>query len=350
MRRGAWTNRAIARRLSAGLHVQARHRHRRPAQRPGLRRRLHRRLRRHHADRRPHLLLRQSGLRPPRHHRAPRGHRAELRHLFLHYGLKIGPDLIAAEARRFHLDQPTGIDLPYETRRMLIPDPEWKKAHDGRGLVCRRHRQHGHRPGFHGGHAPARWRAWSPRSPAAKPRPSPRCCTIRTAPPQHTEPIGLAPGQYAAILDGMEGCTTHGTAKIFNATCPTHPRPADRRQDRHRPDRRGTGTPSTSRGSSASRPIDDPQIAVAVAIEGDTPGENFAGGRYAAPVAQAVLKTWFEKSATPCRCPQDAPRRQLTVRPALRLSAAQSAAGPVSNRPARPRNTACGSGQVTRGP
>jgi hypothetical protein len=35
---------------------------------------------------------------------------------------------------------------------------------------------------------------------------------------------------------------------------------------------------------------------MAVAIEGDTPGESFAGGLYSAPVAQAVLKAWFEKS------------------------------------------------------
>ncbi|UPA28540.1 MAG: penicillin-binding protein 2 [Verrucomicrobiota bacterium] len=34
---------------------------------------------------------------------------------------------IAQEARRFRLDQPTGIELPFETHRMTIADPEWKK-------------------------------------------------------------------------------------------------------------------------------------------------------------------------------------------------------------------------------
>ena len=42
-------------------------------------------------------------------------------------GLKIGVETIAAEARRFHLDQRTGIDLPGEPHRMIIPDTEWKK-------------------------------------------------------------------------------------------------------------------------------------------------------------------------------------------------------------------------------
>jgi len=40
---------------------------------------------------------------------------------FYTYGLRIKPAVIATEARRFHLDHPTGIDLPYEVQRMLIP-------------------------------------------------------------------------------------------------------------------------------------------------------------------------------------------------------------------------------------
>ncbi|HTU03509.1 MAG TPA: penicillin-binding transpeptidase domain-containing protein, partial [Candidatus Sulfotelmatobacter sp.] len=42
-------------------------------------------------------------------------------------------------------------------------------------------------------------------------------------------------------------------------------------------------------------PLENPEIAIAVGIEGDEPGENFAGGRYAVPVASAVLKKYFEK-------------------------------------------------------
>ncbi len=51
---------------------------------------------------------------------------------FWNHGVKIGVDAIAAEARRFHLDQPTGIELPNETRRMNIPDAAWKQR-EGRG-------------------------------------------------------------------------------------------------------------------------------------------------------------------------------------------------------------------------
>ena len=43
-------------------------------------------------------------------------------------------------------------------------------------------------------------------------------------------------------------------------------------------------------------PVENPQIAVAVMVEGDTPGEDFGGGRYAAPVAGAIFKAWADKS------------------------------------------------------
>lgn len=42
-------------------------------------------------------------------------------------------------------------------------------------------------------------------------------------------------------------------------------------------------------------PVENPEIAIAVALEGDTPGEEFGGGRNAGPVASAILKKYFEK-------------------------------------------------------
>jgi penicillin-binding protein 2 len=41
--------------------------------------------------------------------------------------------------------------------------------------------------------------------------------------------------------------------------------------------------------------VDRPEVALAVMVEGDTPGEEFAGGRYAGPVARDILKTWWDK-------------------------------------------------------
>jgi penicillin-binding protein 2 len=213
---------------------------------------------------------------------------------FYTVGIKIGPEAMAAEARRFHLDQPTGIDLPYEVRRMLIPDPAWKKrvrdeawfAGDtanmaiGQGDV---------------GVTPMDMACFVASLARGETTTRPTLLHDPHRARQHTEPIGLTPAQFAAIVDGMEGCTINGTAKIF--ATPTYGIPGLRIAGK-------TGTAQTTRDGNKINiawfvcfaPVEDPQIAVAVAIEGDTPGESFAGGHYAAPVAQAVLKTWFEKS------------------------------------------------------
>jgi penicillin-binding protein 2 len=113
--------------------------------------------------------------------------------------------------------------------------------------------------------------------------------------PQHTEPIGLTPAQFATVVDGMEGCTIDGTAKIFQTS--TYRIPGLRIAGK-------TGTAQTTRDGKKINiawfvcfaPVEDPKIAMAVAIEGDTPGESFAGGLYSAPVARAVLQAWFQKS------------------------------------------------------
>jgi penicillin-binding protein 2 len=222
---------------------------------------------------------------------------------FWTYGLKIGPDLIAAEARRFHLDRPTGIDLPYEVHRMLIPDPAWKKrvkdeawfAGDtanmaiGQGDV---------------GVTPMDMACFVASLARGETTTRPTLLHDPQRARQHMEPIGLTPAQYAAIVDGMERCTINGTGKIF--ATPTYGIPGLRFAGK-------TGTAQTTRDGNKINiawfvcfaPLNNPQIAVAVAIEGDTPGEQFAGGHYAAPVAQAVLKAWFEKSQ---RAAASAPR------------------------------------------
>jgi penicillin-binding protein 2 len=42
-------------------------------------------------------------------------------------------------------------------------------------------------------------------------------------------------------------------------------------------------------------PLENPTIAIAVAVDGTNPGENFQGGIQAAPIAAQILKKYFEK-------------------------------------------------------
>jgi penicillin-binding protein 2 len=115
-------------------------------------------------------------------------------------------------------------------------------------------------------------------------------------PRQRTEKSGLTPEQRAALLRGMEQVTTTGTARILQNGRVLPPLFGLRVGAKT-----GTAQSRTEKGMInfawliAFAPIENPQIAIAVAIEGDTPGEETGGGLYASPVAHAILRTWMEQ-------------------------------------------------------
>lgn len=217
---------------------------------------------------------------------------------FYEAGLRTGADAIAAEAARFHLDRPTEIELPNETTRMLIPDTEWKmRTRDekwfpgdtanmaiGQGFI---------------GVTPLQMACFSASVARGEVFTKPTLVHRADAATQHTEPIGLTPAQRAVLLAGMEGCTTEGTASILT-TLESLRLPGVRIAGKT-----GTAQIRTKAGTInvawfiCFAPIDHPEIALAVAVEGDTPGEAYGGGRYAAPIAQAVLKKYFDKKEHP---------------------------------------------------
>jgi penicillin-binding protein 2 len=213
---------------------------------------------------------------------------------FYTVGLKTGVDAIATEARRFHLDRPTGIELPGETHRMLIPDPAWKqKARDevwslgdtanmaiGQGFV-------GETPLIMACFASsfARDEVWTQPTLLHDPK----------RPTQHTERTGLTSYQRAAILKGMLGVTTDpgGTAHFLNL-------PAYRIPGVDVAGKTGTAQITRPQGKVDEAwficfaPIENPEIAVAIAVDGPV-GESFGGGLQASPIASAILKKYFEK-------------------------------------------------------
>jgi penicillin-binding protein 2 len=202
-------------------------------------------------------------------------------------------DKLAPEARRFQLDQPTGIELPGETRRAIIPDGQWKETHQ-------------HQAWYPGDTAnmsigqgyvrvtPLRMACLAASIARNEIATTPTLLHNPNAPVQHHEAIGLTPDQRAALLDGMEGCTTTGTAKILSA---------DEGAFTKIPNLRIAGKTGTAQIPDKKNiawficfaPLESPRIAVAVAVESDKPGESFAGGAYAAPVAQAILRRWNDK-------------------------------------------------------
>ncbi len=204
---------------------------------------------------------------------------------------------VAAEAKRFHLDQRTGIELPGETSRMVVPDPAWKEKTQkerwfpgdtanmsiGQGYVLV---------------TPLDMACFAASVARDELYTKPTILHDPHAPTQHAPPIGLTPAQRTALLEGMEGCTTYGTAKFL--ALPKMKIPGVRIAGKT-----GTAQKRVIKDGKVGTincawficfaPLEKPEIAIAVMIEGENLGENFGGGTYAMPVAQAILQKYFEK-------------------------------------------------------
>ncbi len=216
---------------------------------------------------------------------------------FYHFGLQTGIEAIAAEARLHGLDQPTGLDLPHEARHMLIPDPAWKQSRRGDRWFP------GDTANVSIGQGDL---ALTPLQMAclvaslARGETLTRPTLLHRDPPvaQAQPPDGLPPAARAAVFAGMEAVTNTGTGRILQT-------PRFRVPGLRLAGKTGTAQKATAQGTLNFAwfvgfvPVVNPRIAVAVIVEGDTPGEDVAGGRYAAPVAGAIFKAWADKNLPP---------------------------------------------------
>ena len=100
--------------------------------------------------------------------------------------------------------------------------------------------------------------------------------------------IGLMDKDYNLILEGMEAAATDGTAKLIKV------------HGVRIAAKTGTAQVQTPQGmthlawSICFAPIEDPEIVIAVVIEGKQ-GDSLGGGSTAVPIAQPILERFFEK-------------------------------------------------------
>jgi penicillin-binding protein 2 len=212
-------------------------------------------------------------------------------------GMLLTPEHLATEARRFHLDQRTGIELPGEQGRMIVPDPAWLQRErkerwydgdtantsigQGNLLVT-----------------PLQMACFVASVARDDLYTTPTLLHQPNRPTQRHESIGLTPEQRAAVVDGMVGCTERGTAKTLTQVAALRVNGVSIGGK--------TGTAQIPGKKNAAwficfAPREKPEIAIAVTIIGETSGEEYSGGRYAAPVASAILKKYFEKKNAPAK-------------------------------------------------
>ncbi|MDI1336075.1 MAG: penicillin-binding transpeptidase domain-containing protein [Lacunisphaera sp.] len=214
---------------------------------------------------------------------------------FYKYGLETGPELISAEAQRFGYNHPTGIELPSEFKNPRIADPEWRRQ-------------------------PANWKGanlpdgvWRPGDTAniaigqgdTLITPLQAVCMVASfargetetkptilhdpnRPAQHTAPIGLSPSDYNVILEGLKQCYQIGTARFARVEGLSGAAKTGTAQKK----------PIELAWTIAFAPLENPQIAIAIVLEGDE-DVAFGGGANAAPVAKAILEAWKAKRERP---------------------------------------------------
>jgi penicillin-binding protein 2 len=218
---------------------------------------------------------------------------------FYEYGLKIGPDGLAAEARRFHLDRRTGIELPNETGRMLVPTPEWMLRARGQKWVPGETANYSIGQGALGV-TPLQMACFVASVARGETFTPPTLIHDPKHPTLKTESIDMTPKQYAALIDGMRRCVLTGSGrklsnpKLFNLQNEKIAGKTGTAQQDAYEDGKFLGKLNYA-WFIGFAPYDNPEIAVAVILEGTAPGEEYGGGDLAAPVAGAIFQKYFDK-------------------------------------------------------
>jgi len=211
---------------------------------------------------------------------------------FYETGLDTGVDIISSEAIYLGLGERTGIDLPHETGRMIIPTRDWKKRRFGQGWFP------GDTTNFSIGQGFTRvtplqmavFAASISKNQVLK-KPSIRKLTpeqIANRPPP--KPLGLREDQRQVLVQGMVGSAQMGSSRRIQV--PGLPIAAK------------TGTAEVAQKGGkielawivAYAPVESPAVALAVVIEGQNLNEDFFGGAHAAPVGKAMLQAFAQKN------------------------------------------------------
>ena len=208
-------------------------------------------------------------------------------------GLAIGIDPISAESKRFGLDQKTGIEVPYETSRLVVPSKEWKRETIGSGWVAGDTANTAIGQGF---------LLVTPLQMATviasiardetRTQPTLKALTKEEALQVNHggEPIGLNSAQKKALWEGMERVIgPDGTGRIVTI------------EDFRIAGKTGTAD-FRAHGKEVNlawfigfAPVENPQIAVAVMVEGTKESDSYHGGSTAGPIAKDIFLKFIEK-------------------------------------------------------
>jgi penicillin-binding protein 2 len=220
---------------------------------------------------------------------------------FYETAMRLGPEKLAEEGRRFGLHLPTGIELPAEATKMIMPDPAWKKA------VGREAWTAGNTANMAIGQGDV---LVTPLQMACLAASYARNETTTTptilrrdrgarVPIRPNQPIGLRPEHRAAIVEGM--------FQVVDWTAAQHPGQAGTGSRAKLAGINLAGKTGTAQIKTLNRgtfelawfvgfgPLEDPRVAWCALVIGDQPDEEMGGGAVAAPKVKPMLELYFQK-------------------------------------------------------
>ncbi|MEM0966037.1 MAG: penicillin-binding transpeptidase domain-containing protein [Verrucomicrobiota bacterium] len=204
---------------------------------------------------------------------------------FYQVGLRAGIDWISETATRFGLGQRTGIELPHETSRMIVPTKQWKRDTQGSSWFPGDTANISIGQGFLRV-TPLQMALVAASLANGSTGLQPTLLQANHSTQKDLEPLPIAPLEYESIVQGMVQAVEQGTARRTQFT------------DLSVAGKTGTaqvypgGKPLTLAWFIGFAPTENPQIAVAIVIEGVTEEDQFQGGTTAAPVARGIFSAW----------------------------------------------------------
>lgn len=212
---------------------------------------------------------------------------------FIKFGLDTTPQFLAAEAKRFGFNHPTGIELPSEFRSPRVADPEWRKENWRSANLPDGIWRGGDTANIAIGQGdtlitPLQAACMVASFARGETETKPTLLHDPRRPVQRTTPIGLSPSDYNAVLRGLESCYQIGTGRLAKVDGLTG----------------GAKSGTAQKGRIelawlvAFAPLESPRIAVAVVLEG-AEDQDFGGGLYSGPVVKAILQAWQDKRDRP---------------------------------------------------
>ena len=201
--------------------------------------------------------------------------------------------LLIAEAIRFGMNQQPFIELPSVPDSPIVPDPEWKMNRIGVKWTLE--------DTFNVAIGQGGLRQ-SPLAMACFAASIARRETLTRPSLLYKNPsqpinhggndIGLSDEQYEALVDGMQKAASVGTARRVKVTNQTIAGKTGTGQWRN------NNMKLNVAWFIGFAPVEKPEIAVAVLVEGIVPQDNIQGGLTATPVAQKMLQAYFDKKKT----------------------------------------------------